>query len=107
MMIRRTALLSLIGIAVAAISVSMPRSQPLQAEPLVDTSLYAGWNAFVYFGDAQPVEDALAPIAGKYDQVCILKGEQQDWDCNDPNAPPVLNELQQLERYSSYLIAMD
>jgi hypothetical protein len=72
----------------------------------VNTQLHAGWQLFSYLEEDLSVSDALAPLAGKYRTICLLKGGQQDWDCSDPNAPATLNELQQLEQFSAYMISM-
>ncbi len=76
-----------------------------QAEPVVTIDLYPGWNIFMYVGPTQPVADALSPINGKYSVVHSLESAQQEWESYDPSAP-FLSDLQELEKFSAYMVLM-
>lgn len=63
-----------------------------------DIPLYAGWNLIGYpAGAARPVEEVLAPIAGKYTLVYGYDGNDpaRQWRSYNPDAPPFANTLQE------------
>jgi len=63
-----------------------------------DIPLYAGWNLIGYpAGQARPVEEALASIAGKYTLIYGYDGNDavQQWRSYNPAAPPFASTLQE------------
>ena len=68
--------------------------------------LAEGWNALVYTGESRPVEEALASIAGRYDQVLRYDSPTGLWDSYLPGSAPALNDFGGLHPYRIYWIRM-
>lgn len=68
--------------------------------------LAEGWNAVVYTGGSRPVEEALASIAGRYDQVLRYDNLTGLWDSYLPGSAPALNDFGGLHPYRIYWIRM-
>ena len=80
---------------------------PSSTSPSPTTPLQAGWNLIGYPSlNAQPIGDALASIAGKYDLVFAYNAfDQADpWKMYDPSAPPEANDLIVMAPGSGYWI---
>jgi hypothetical protein len=80
---------------------------PSSTSPSPTTPLQAGWNLIGYpSSSAQPIGDALASIAGKYDLVFAYNAfDQADpWKMYDPSAPPEANDLTEMAPGSGYWI---
>ena len=68
--------------------------------------LVEGWNAVVYTGESRPVEEALASVAGRYDQVLRYDNATGLWDSYLPGSAPQLNDFGGLHPYRIYWIRM-
>ena len=78
----------------AADTLSVSGAQPESAS----IPLCTGWNLVGFpSAAARSVEDALASINGCYDIVWCYDAAQAAWHSYDPDAPPFLNSLTQLE----------
>jgi hypothetical protein len=68
--------------------------------------LAAGWNNFTYTGPSRAVADALASIAGKYDQVLEYDNATGRWLSHLPGQPRYLNDFGGLFTFRVYWISM-
>lgn len=65
-------------------------------------TLYAGFNEIVWDGATQPILDALAPIAGRYDVVFHWDNAGQRWTAFIPVGSQGIGALQELEQGGIY-----
>ena len=84
-------------------SVSAPNPEPPAGR---EVALVEGWNVFVYTGASRPVADALAGLAGRYDQVLRYDNAARLWRSWLPDAPPRLNGFAGLFPFQVYWIHM-
>ncbi len=84
-------------------SVSAPNPEPPTGR---EVALVEGWNVFVYTGSARPAAEALAGLAGSYDQVLRYNNAARLWHSWLPDAPPRLNGFAAIFPFQVYWIHM-
>ncbi len=72
--------------------------------PSRQLEMTAGWNPFVYTGEARPVAEALASVRGAYDQVLSYDNASGAWRSWLPDAPRQFNGFGGLFPYRVYWV---
>ena len=85
----------------SATNIALSNPNPPSGRVLAFTE---GWNAFLYTGDSRSVEDALAGLAGNYDQVLQYDNLEGAWLSYLPGQSRFLNDLGGLFRMEIYWI---
>ena len=81
-------------------------AQPNPNAPVRSLGLQPGWNAFLYTGTSRSVEDALADVEGKYEQVLQYENGTGLWLAHIPGRTRALNDFGGLFTLEVYWVYM-